>query len=241
MSSSEDVLTALVDLLATEVSPAPVVIDDGHLVRTDLQGTVLRPVALVRVGRSRRGGAILDLELTVEVTTHGPKALATMERHLVTIERSQPGARAEPSSSDRSPADDLACGLSVVVILPVAVCLTEPQPPLVTQQPVVEVHFVTSLDGVLLDMNNHPIIGAVVRLAATGVTCVSDKAGRFRLLTTTGAPGPASIEVTVRGQRHLTTLEFPHVDGLSAKGIARVILDAQEDSHEFRSDVRAEV
>jgi len=240
MGSSGDVLISLVDLLAAEVSPAPVVIDVGQLDRTDLRGTVVRPVALERVGRSRRGGAILDLELTLEVTTHGPEALATIERHFVTIEQSHLAARAE-SSFDRRPSGfDAAPALRLLVVAPVSVSLTEPRAPLVTQQPVVEVHFVTQLDGVLLDTENLPIAGAVVRLATTGVTSVSDKAGRFQLLTTTGARGPAPIEVTVRGHRYSTEVEPRPTEGTSTPGPAMVVLDPGDRRHESRSDMRAE-
>src|SRR6478672_400053 len=71
MSSTGDVLAAFVASLAAQVAPEPVVLDDGSLDHTQLTGTVVRPLTLDRVGRSRRDGAILDLELTVEVTTLG--------------------------------------------------------------------------------------------------------------------------------------------------------------------------
>lgn len=236
MSSSEAALRALVELLAAEAAPETVVIDDGRVDRTDFSGTLVRPLALERVGRSRRSGAILDLQLFLEVTTYGANALATMERHLVTIEQSQLAAQEQPPQPAQRSAGYGAGTMSVVVVVPVAVSLAEPQPPIVTQPPVVEVHFVSRLDGVLVDSDGHAITGAIVRTAETAATSVTDKAGRFRLLTTTDGSGPISIDVTVRGHRHATEVQRPAGDSTTP---AVVVLDVREDS-EDSSEVRAE-
>jgi hypothetical protein len=232
MSSSEAALTALVELLAGEAAPETVVIDDGRVERTDFSGTLVRPLALERVGRSRRGGAILDLQLFLEVTTYGANALAAMERHLVTIEQSQLAAHEQ--GSQRSAGQYGAGTMSVVVVVPVAVSLAEPQPPIVTQPPVVEVHFVSRLDGVLVDTDGKAIPGAIVRMAETAATSVTDQAGRFRLLTTTDGSGPISIEVTVRGHRHATEVQRPAADESTTPAV--VVLDVREDSSEVRAD-----
>jgi hypothetical protein len=241
MSSSEAALTALVELLAAAATPEPVVIDDGRIVHTDFSGTLVRPLGLERVGRSRRGGAILDLQLILEVTTHGPHALATMERHLVTIELSQLAAQEQSSPPQRPPGQNSVGTMSLVVVVPVSLSLAEPQPPIVTQPPVVEVHFVSRLDGVLVDTDGHAIAGAIVRMAETGVTSVTDTAGRFRLLNTTDASGSASIDVTVRGHRHATEAQQPVVEDSTAPGLAVVVVDVHGDSHPPSSDIGAEV
>jgi hypothetical protein len=233
MISSEAALTALVELLAAEVAPAPVVIDDGHVDRTDFGGTSVRPLALERVGRSRRGGAILDLQLFLEVTSYGPNALATMERHLVTIEQSQLAAQEQPTQ--RSPRQYAAGTMSVVVVVPVAVSLAEPQPPIVTRPPVVEVHFVSQLDGALVDTDGHAITGAIVRMAETAVISVTDEAGRFRLLTTADGSGPIAIEVTVRGRRYPTEVQRSAADS-TTPGAAVIVLDVRNDDGALQSE-----
>lgn len=240
MSSSEAALAALVELLAAEAAPETVVIDDGRIERADFSGTLVRPLALERMGRSRRSGAILDLQLFLEVTTYGVNALATLERHLVTIEQSELAAPEQPPQ--RSAGQYGAGTMSVVVVVPVAVSLAEPQPPIVTQPPVVEVHFVSRLDGVLVDTDGHAITGAIVRAAETAATSVTDKAGRFRLLTTTDGTGPISVEVTVRGHRHATEVQRPAGDSTTPAVVVLDVREGREDSEdsEDSSEVRAE-
>lgn len=250
MSSAESCLGALVDRLADGVAPEPVVVDDGDVDRSQLSGTVVRPLSLDRVGRSRRGGAILDLEMVVEVSTHGPHALALLERHLVTLEQTQvaqarttvspdlaaaSGAAASGAAPSGAAAAAGATGMRIVVVVPVSVPLAEPQPPIVTRPPVVSVHFVSQLDGLVVDGEGHPVAGAAVLMAATGVTSVTDPGGRFRLLTTRDGSGPVEIEVTVRGRRHRTQVETPRAGDL-ASGPVVVVIDRRDDGHEPDGD-----
>ncbi len=88
------------------------------------------PVSLLRVGRSRRLGSLLDLELATAVEVSGEDVLGLTERLLLAAETS-PRSRIEPLPRDRS-------GFGFVVVQTVSVAVTEPTAPLV-REPVVEV------------------------------------------------------------------------------------------------------
>ncbi len=209
MSASGTALASLVQQLATAVAPEPVVVDDGRLDHPAEADTVVRPLALTRVGRSRRDGPVLDLLLFVEVSTRGPRALDLLERHLLTLERT--GAQVVPDGWGDARAVDQtlgagtgggvatagprSAGLRIVVGVPVVLPLDEPQPPLVTHLPVVRVTAVSVVEGILLDVDGRCIKGALVRSSQTGATSVSDRHGRFRVLT---PGGPTRLEVRVR-------------------------------------------
>lgn len=227
MSASGDALASLVDLLASQIAPEPVVVNDGSGVVSEQVGTVVRPLALDRVGRSHREGAILDLELTVAVTTHGPHAVDMLERHLVTIERSQFSARPLTPASARagSTADDrLVTALGLVVAVPVSVRLEEPLPPIVTQPPVVRVQPLSGLEGTVVDADRRGIRGAVIRSSTTGMTSVSDGSGRFRLLTT---GEPTRIDVSVRGRHHTVEVGAVGADGAPTRSM-QIMLDGED-------------
>ena len=116
MNETRRALEALLATLTESVHPAP----------TGLAGmapegaeVVITPVGLRRVGRSRRDGALLDLELTVTVAATGPDALDHLERLLITAETHGMTVGTPPSPS--------ALGLTLSV--PVAVALAEPTAP----------------------------------------------------------------------------------------------------------------
>lgn len=106
--------------------PATTVLDTA-----EPPAVVATPLSLVRVGRSRRLGALLDLELAVAVEVSGSDALSLTEQLLLAIELS-PHSRIEPLPAGRA-------GLGFVVVQPVSVAITEPTGPPV-REPVVEVH-----------------------------------------------------------------------------------------------------
>ncbi len=88
------------------------------------------PVSLLRVGRSRRLGSLLDLELATAVEVSGQDVLGLTERLLLAAETS-PRARIEPLPPDRA-------GFGFVVVQTVSIAVTEPTGPPV-REPVVEV------------------------------------------------------------------------------------------------------
>ncbi len=134
MGSARSTLDALLDRLSTSLHPAAVVLAGSDLQATpaDSEGSdrvTATPTALRRIGRSRRGGALLDLELSVRVDVTGPGALDLLERILLLAETGgmTVGTDPEPAS------------LGLTLVLPVTVPLDEPTgPPVITT--VVELH-----------------------------------------------------------------------------------------------------
>jgi len=104
--------------------------------------------------------------------------------------------------------------------VPVAVLLDEPQPPLVTQLPVVRVSVVSVVEGILLDADGRRIRDAVVRSSVTGATSVSDRLGRFRVLT---AGGPTRLEVSVEGRVEQVDVDTRSGVGGSARDVRVVV------------------
>jgi hypothetical protein len=192
MSASRDALDTLVGILACAIAPAPVTVGDTQA-NSDVDGVRVSPISLDRVGRSRRHGALMDLQLAAAVTAAGPHALDLIEALLVAIERG-------PLSAAPLPDTIKAGQLGFVVRLPVTVRIDEPAPPLVTVPPVLQVHPVRSVDGVLLDDAGRAISGA--KLTVGGAVSVSGAGGTFHLLVAEGAP---TVSVDYGGeQRDLT-------------------------------------
>ena len=133
MGTARRTLDALLERISTSLSPAAVVLADagaGAPEATDGSDQVrVTPTALRRIGRSRRGGALLDLELSVRVVVTGPGALDLLEQLLVLAETGGMTVDSDPEPP----------GLGLTLVLPVTVPLDEPTgPPVITT--VVEVH-----------------------------------------------------------------------------------------------------
>ncbi|MGD8214037.1 hypothetical protein [Aestuariimicrobium sp. Y1814] len=114
-------LDSLRATITDAVSPAVVGLADAPNDGIE-PAVLLTPVALRRVGRSRRHGALLDLELTVAVLTRGPDALDHLESLLVLAETTGLTATPADSAGDQP-------GLGLTLTLPVTVPLDEPTGP----------------------------------------------------------------------------------------------------------------
>lgn len=134
MGSARSTLDALLERLSASLGPAAVVLAGSDVpaapaIPEDSDRARLTPTALRRIGRSRRGGALLDLELSVRVDVTGPGALDLLEQLLVLAETGGMTVDTDPEPS----------GLGLTLVLPVTVPLDEPTgPPVITT--VVEVH-----------------------------------------------------------------------------------------------------
>ena len=140
MGAARTTLDSLLERLSTSLHPAAVVLGDGGpgspeaSVDSDLVTVI--PTALRRTGRSRRQGALLDLELSVRVVVAGPGALDLLEQTFVLAETSGMLVDTDPEPT----------GLGLTLILPVSVPIDEPTgPPVITT--VVEVHPLSLIPG----------------------------------------------------------------------------------------------
>lgn len=88
-------MDSLLALLTHAVEPFRLNVRESKVPESNLTGDIsptadpavtIRVVSLDRVGRSRRGGSILDLNLTAAVFTTGPHFLDATEQMLRTIE-----------------------------------------------------------------------------------------------------------------------------------------------------------
>lgn len=139
VGASRQALEAVVALLQAVASPAVVT-----LTHEDAEPAVaVTPLSLVRVGRSRREGALLDLQLTLAVAARGPDALSVVERLLVAAETS-PHIAVGPLPSDRP-------GLGFTLTVGVSVPISEPTGPQVLT-PVVDVRVVDAIPQLRLDL-----------------------------------------------------------------------------------------
>ncbi len=153
----------------------------------------VRPENLVRVGRSRRSGALLDLELTVVVTVTDPAPLPVLEALLV-------AAETFPHTAIGSlPAG--GTGLGFRMVLPVSIPIPEPTGPPVTQTSV-RIHPLTTLTGSVRDHDGHAVSGARVVSSATRQEVRTEPDGTFTLVD----PGTPTTLTATRGSRtaHLT-------------------------------------
>lgn len=127
MGTARSTLDALLERITASLQPAAVVLAEADAGAPDMPGdgagVTVVPVALRRIGRSRRAGALLDLELTVGVAVAGPDALDLLEALLVLAETAgwTVGEGPEPPA------------LGLTLVLPVSVPLDEPTgPPVIT-------------------------------------------------------------------------------------------------------------
>ena len=212
VSTARSALEALLTTLADAVRPATVALGASPgpaapgITSTDAPSAevVVIPTGLRRIGRSRRGGALLDLELTVSVVTSGPDALDHLERLLVLAETTgiTVGAPTEPPL------------LGMTLALPVSVPLHEPTGPLVTT-PVVELHPLRVLNGSVRGADGHGAAGVAVSSSLTRQVVHTDPAGRFQLVgtglptTVTATSGRLSASVEVAADAATIQIEMP--------------------------------
>ncbi len=178
MSVAQRAFDALSDYLA---KAGGVTLDSSGPVR-------IRPAALTRTGRSRRSGALLDLQLTVLVTVEAEAPLPILESLLVAAEN-------HPHISI-GPLPDAEPGLGFSIVVPVPVPIEEPSGPPVTDTRV-EVHPFTILSGEVLDASGRGVPGSVVSSATTRQRSLTDAAGRFQLLA---AGGPTTLTADKDGR-----------------------------------------
>jgi hypothetical protein len=193
MSAARTALSGLLDALAAAVRPAQVDLHDDA-VPPGTAGVTVRPVSLDRVGRSRRDGPLLDLQLTVEVTSTGPQSLEWTEQMLTAVEqheRYSAGPLGTPGQ------------LGFTVRVPVPVRLGEPTGPLVREPLRVETQVAWPVSGIVVDGHGRGVSGATVRSAFTGTTAACDAQGRFRLLA--GGEPAQDFVVEVRGRTRSIT------------------------------------
>lgn len=191
MSAARTALLALVDALAAAVEPVPVTIEDeSQHPTTGEPGVRVRVASLTRVGRSRRDGAVLDLELLATVGSTGPRALELTEQMLTALEREP---RYAVEAAQQSPID--ALGLGILVRVPVAVRLEEPVRWRVTEPMHLDVQVARSVAGVLVDTGGRGVPDALVAAAVGGAGASTDSGGRFRLLVADAERQDLVVEV----------------------------------------------
>ncbi|MEE2568865.1 carboxypeptidase-like regulatory domain-containing protein [Pseudarthrobacter sp. J64] len=211
-------LTELVGLLNNAIAPDHVTLDDGSAGGTtgrsgageslsgesddpdDPSGTTIRPTALTRVGRSRRDGPVLDLELTARIECRGPNQLDNLEKLLLAVEHHSQYATAPvpetPIGSDRET-------LGFLVRIPVSVRLEEPSGPPVREPLITRLEAGRTISGRVLDSHNNGIPHARIRVHSSANAVVSDDSGRFEVLAS--ADELQNFAVAVRGtERQLT-------------------------------------
>jgi len=193
-------LTELVGLLNDAIRPDRIRLDDGageDPEEAPDADVYLTPTALTRVGRSRRDGPILDLELTARVECRGPRQLDNLEKLLLAVERhskytTAPAAAEAPSA-----------GLSFLVRIPVSARVDEPSGPPVLEPLIAHTVAGRTISGRLLDSHNTGIPNARIRVHSSANAVVSDDSGRFEVLAS--ADELQHFAVAVRGtERQLT-------------------------------------
>ncbi len=194
-------LTELLGILSDAVSPERVRFDDGSEPPSgqpsDAAVTV-HAVALNRVGRSRREGPLLDLELKVAVECHGPTQLDNMEKLLLALEQNT--QYSVVSSGEFQPDEydsGIRQGLGFLIRVPVGIRLDEPFGPPVTEPLIASTTVARRIHGRLVDVHNKGIPDAYIRPHSSAAAVVSDPTGHFEVLAS--ADELQHFVVAVRG------------------------------------------
>lgn len=194
MGTVRSSLTELIGILRSAVEPDQLRLDDGSAETEDDPPDVpvtVRTTSLSRVGRSRRDGPVLDLELTVAVECRGPRQLDNIEKLLLAVERDSKyttftaggattGALGTNDVHVRNPAQKSLLGFLVRV--PVSVRLDEPSGPPVLEPLITRTVIARRISGQLLDTRNQGIPNARIHAHSSATAVVSDAAGRFEVL-----------------------------------------------------------
>jgi len=212
MSVSQRVFDGLVSVLTEAAGKASTMVGRaGAAAPEDRPDVLITPLTLTRIGRSRRLGALLDLELAVAVEAGGDDVLDLAERLLVAAE-STPHLRIGPLPGAGS-------GFGFLVVLGVSVPVTEPSGPPV-EESVVHLHSLAAITGVVVGPDGAALPGVEVHSGLTRQRTTTDAAGRFSL---PGLPRPTTLTIS-RGSRH-TDYEVPD----EPTGL-RIILPSHEGS-----------
>jgi len=196
MSVTQQVFDGLVRVLSEAAGKAGTRVGQAVAAPPEDRPEVLvTPLTLTRVGRSRRLGSLLDLELAVAVEVAGDDVLALTERLLVAAE-SGPHLRI-------GPLPDPTTGFGFVVVLGVSVPVTEPSGPPV-EESVVHLHSLAAITGVVVGPDGRALPDVEVHSSLTRQRTTTDAAGRFSL---PGLPRPTTLTVS-RGARS-TSYEVP--------------------------------
>jgi hypothetical protein len=193
-------LTELLGILSDAVSPVRVRFDDGSeppTGSTDAPVTV-HAVAMNRVGRSRREGPLLDLELKVAVECHGPTQLDNMEKLLVAIEQNT--QYSVVSSGEFQPDEydgGIRQGLGFLVRVPIGISLDEPSGSPVAEPLLPATAVARLIQGRLVDVHNKGIPEAYIRPHSSATAVVSDPTGHFEVMAS--ADDLQHFVVAVRG------------------------------------------
>lgn len=169
-------LSQFIDVLSGAVAPDTVGLEDGD--STPADPVIVRVVSVDRVGRSRRDGPVLDLQLAASVRCTGSRSIENVEQLLRAVEDT-PQYVVAPLERAR---DERALGF--LVRIPVALRIPEPEAPLVREPAVITTIVGRELTGVLLGRDERGLAGARIRSQASGQQAESDGSGRFRLLGT---------------------------------------------------------
>jgi hypothetical protein len=197
MSDVRTSLATLVDVLSSAVAPDSVGLQDGGPIPTD--PVVVQVLTVERIGRSRRDGPVLDLELSAAVRCTGPRSLENVEQLLGAIES---GAHYAVGPLAPSVGEDR---LGFLVRIPVTMRLPEPEGPPVREPVVVNALVGRHLYGVVVGPDGFGIAGASVRSLASSVEVQSDGKGRFEMLST---PDPVQeFSVGFRGATRQITVD----------------------------------
>jgi hypothetical protein len=196
MSATQQVLDGLMAVLTPAAGTASLsVVRAGGHAPDPRPDVLVTPVGLTRVGRSRRAGALLDVELSVAVEAGGSDVLDLTERLLLAAEAA-PHTRIDPLPPERP-------GFGFVVVLAASLTVPEPTGPPV-REVVVEVEPLVAVTGTVVDPDGAAVPGVAVRSSLLGRQAVTDAAGRFTLA---GLSRPTTLTLA-RGARR-TTFDLP--------------------------------
>ena len=182
-------LSDLLGVLSDAVAPQRVRFDDDspHGADSPPEAPVtVHAVALDRVGRSRRDGPVLDLELRVAVECHGPEQLDNMEQLLLSVERHSQYSIV--SSNEYRPGEyqeSIRDGLGFLVRIPVPLRFEEPSGPPVLEPLVAKTGVARRIQGRLVDVHNKGIPDAYIHAHSSATAVVSDATGHFEVLAST--------------------------------------------------------
>ncbi|MEO3941542.1 hypothetical protein V3C41_10740 [Paenarthrobacter nicotinovorans] len=185
MGHVQSSLYDLLRVLSDAISPQHVRFDDGSptaVVPPPDAPVTVRAVTLNRVGRSRRDGPALDLELRVAVECHGPEQLENMERLLLAVELH--GQYSVVSSGEFRPEEysgAVGQGLGFLVRVPVSLPFEEPSDP-PAQAAVGASTAGRRIRGRLVDVHNKGISDAYIHAHSSATAAVSDATGHFEVL-----------------------------------------------------------
>ena len=212
MSVTQRALDQLVSILTAAAQPAEVVVArPGAPAPPDRPPALVTPLSLQRIGRSRRSGSLLDLELAVAVEVAGADVLSLTER-LLSAAEAAPHLRIEPLPPERP-------GFGFVVALGAGVPIIEPSGPPV-REPIVHVHSLLTLTGTVIGPDGAAVPGVAVASSLTRQQTTTDAAGGFSL---PGLSRPTVLTVS-RGSRRAT------VDVPADTTALRVVLPTHEGS-----------